>query len=382
MNHLFFKSAIFFLLTFACIACGGGEAAQPDKENSNDSTAVKDSTEKAETADNKNDQNAELIPVEVATVTSGEISDYILLSSNLETEIQADVYPRTQGIVERIVKDEGAYVRKGDLLLKLEALEYEIAEKKAKVEYQRQQSIFKRQEAMHNEKLLSDEEFDQGKFTRDAAKYTWQDANLRLNYMSIKSPISGFVGERLTKIGARVQPSDKLFSVVNKSDVIAVVYVPEKNINELKPNQQATITSENLGDQIFNASVKRISPVVDPASGTFKVTVAVTNRDQILKPGMFINVHLIIDTHKDAILVPKTAVVYENEYVNVFVVRDSVAHKIRLDTGFEDSEKIEVLSDVNEGDKVIVVGQAGMKDKTKVRVVLERESNIAAATKD
>jgi len=380
MKKTILTITILSLLTFAFIACGGGEA-QTNDQNAGDSTAVKDSTkELSENNSPENNEDAELIPVEVTTVTTGEISDFILLSSNLETEVQADVYPRAQGIVESIRKDEGDYVNKGALLLKLEAREYEIAEQKAKVEYLKQQDLFERQKAMHSEQLLSDEEFDQAKYTKDAAKYTWEDAQLRLEYMSIKSPISGFVGERLTKIGARVQPSDKLFSIVNKNDVIAVVYVPEKNINVLKPNLEAYITSENLNEQIFPAHVKRISPVVDPASGTFKVTVAVKNTDKILKPGMFVNVHLVIDTHKDAVLVPKTAVVYENEYVNVFVVRDSIAHKIRLKTGFEDSRKIEALSDVKEGDKVIVVGQAGLKDKTKVRVVLERESNIASAT--
>jgi len=202
---------------------------------------------------------------------------------------------------------------------------------------------------------------------------------LRLDYMSIRSPIAGWVGERLTKIGARVQPSDKLFSVVNNTQIIAVVYVPEKNINELKIGQQAIITSENLAGENFESSIKRISPVVDPSSGTFKVTVGVKNRGQKLKPGMFVNVHLIIDTHKDAILIPKTAIVYENEYLNVFVVRDSMAHKIRLEPGFQDSEKIESLNGlVKANDKVIVVGQAGMKDKTKVRIVSERENNLTA----
>ena len=148
--------------------------------------------------------------------------------------------------------------------------------------------------------------------------------------------------------------------------------------NELKIGQSASINSENLNNQEFKARIIRISPVVDPASGTFKVTVSVTNRDQILRPGMFVNVHLIIDTHENAVLVPKTAVVYENEYKNVFVVRDSIAHKIRLDSGFENSQYIEAISNIREGDKVIVVGQAGMKDNTKVRIVLERETNIAS----
>ncbi len=369
--------AIFFF--FLIVSCGseGAEKDNPD-EAKNDSTSI-DSTKKAE--DEKKEKDSDLIPVEVTSIGKGEISKFILLSSNLETEIQADVYPRAQGIVEKILTEEGSYVEKNSVMVKLEAQEYKIAVNKARVEYEKQLSIYKRQQVMLDEKLLSQEEFDQVKYTMESAKYTLQDARLRLDYMSITSPISGWVGERLTKIGARVQPSDKLFSVVNKTEVIAVVYVPEKNINELKIKQPAVITSENLQNEQFEAQIKRISPVVDPSSGTFKVTVGVKNKDQQLKPGMFVNVHLIIDTHKEATLIPKTAVVYENEYMNIFVVRDSIANKIKLKPGYQDSEKIEALNDsLFTSDKVIVVGQAGMKDKTKVRVVVERENRIIASS--
>lgn len=380
MKFHFIKLFLYIsLLSALLIACGGGNAA--DGKNSDADSTNTDSTKISEKkSDKAKKESSDLVPVEVALVTTGEISDFILLSSNMETEIQADVYPRAEGIVEKILKDEGSHVEKGELLIKLEAREFAIAEKKARVEYEKQLSIFDRQEVMHKEKLLSDEEFDQLKYTKETAKYTWEEAKLRLDYMSIKSPISGWVGERTAKIGARVLPSNKLFSIVNKSDVIAVVYVPEKNINELKKGQNAFVSSENLNNQEFKARIIRISPVVDPASGTFKVTVAVTNRDQILRPGMFVNVHLIIDTHENAVLVPKTAIVYENEYKNVFVVRDSVAHKIRLNVGFENSKYFEVLNELQNGDKVIVVGQEGMKDNTKVRVVLERETTVAMKT--
>ena len=366
-----------FLLMFLFISCDGEGSAQKSGDGSKNDSTLSDSTKKVE--NEKKDKDSDLIPVETTSIGIGEISSFILLSSNLETEIQADVYARAQGIVEKILTEEGLYVDKNSVMLKLEAREYEIAVNKARVEYKKQLSLFNRQQVMLEEKLLSQEEFDQVKYTVEAAKYTLEDAQLRLDYMSITSPISGWVGERLTKIGARVQPSDKLFSVVDKTQVIAVVYVPEKNINELKINQLAMVTSENLHGENFDAHIKRISPVVDPSSGTFKVTVGVKNKGQKLRPGMFVNVHLIIDTHKNALLVPKTAIVYENEYMNVFVVRDSVAHKIRLEPGFQDSEKIETLNKaLHPNDKVIVVGQAGMKDKTKVRIVVERENKIIA----
>ncbi|MGD9900143.1 MAG: efflux RND transporter periplasmic adaptor subunit [Calditrichaceae bacterium] len=358
------------LFVFSCSSesAEGGEKAKSSAENSGTDTSKSGKTE-----NEKND----LIPVEVTTIKKGSISNYLLLSSNLETEIMADVYARAQGIVEEIYKEEGQYVTKGEVMLSLEAEEYELAEKRAKVQYQQEQSNYKRFEEMHNQALLSNEEFEKAKFTLKTAEITLQEAKLNLEFMKIKSPISGRVGERLTKIGERIQPTDKLFSVVNSSQMIAVIWVPEKSLNQLKAGQLAYISSDHLSGATYQGWIKRISPVVDPASGTFKVTVGIKNVKDELRPGMFVNVHIIIDTHDDVVLVPKTAIVYEKEYMNVYVVRDSLAHKIRLKPGFQDNEKIESLQDVMEGDKVIVVGQAGMKDKTKVRIVSERQNTLA-----
>ncbi|MGD9489359.1 MAG: efflux RND transporter periplasmic adaptor subunit [Calditrichaceae bacterium] len=358
------------LFVFSCASetAEGGDKAKSSSENSNSDTSKSDDTKK---------ENNELIPVEVTTIKKGSISNYLLLSSNLETEIMADVYARAQGIVEAIYKEEGQYVTKGEVMLSLEAEEYELAERRANVQYQQEQSNYKRLEEMHNQALLSNEEFEKAKFNLKTAEITWQEAKLNLDFMKIKSPISGRVGERLAKIGERIQPTDKLFSVVNSSQMIAVIWVPEKSINQLKTGQLAYITSDHLAGVNYQGWIKRISPVVDPSSGTFKVTVGIKNVKDDLRPGMFVNVHIIIDTHDDVVLIPKTAVVYEKEYMNVYVVRDSLAHKIRLKPGFQDNEKIESLQDVKEGDKVIVVGQAGMKDKTKVRIVSERQNTLA-----
>ena len=159
--------------------------------------------------------------------------------------------------------------------------------------------------------------------------------------------------------------------------MIAVVYVPEKEISNVHKGQAAFITSDNLKNEKFTGWLKRVSPVIDPSSGTFKVTIGVKNVDNTLRAGMFVNAFIVTDVHENAILIPKTAIVYENEAMSVFVVRDSIAHKITLDVGFQDHEKIESINDIHEGDKVIVVGQAGLKDQTKVKIVSERENTIA-----
>ncbi len=367
MRKTFFVYWVIFLLaTVTLWQCGGSPEGKRKAPGA-------DSLKSEMRRDRMKKEEQEKVPVEVATVKKGDISNFILLSSNLETEIMADVYSRIQGIVEAIHKEEGDYVNKGDLLLTLEAKEYELAEKKAKVELQRQQSNYNRLKAMHDKNLLSDEEFETARFALETAEIQWKEAQLNLDYTLIKSPISGRIGERLAKIGRRIQPTDKLFSVVNYNEMIAVVYVPEKNLGQLKLGQKAIVYSDHIPGETFKAWIKRLSPVVDPSSGTFKVTVGVRNKNNKLRPGMFVNVQIIVDTHKDVVLIPKTAIVYENEYMNVYIVRDGIAHKIRLTPGFADNEKVESLKDIVPGDKVIVIGQAGMKDKTPVTVVVERQ---------
>lgn len=346
--------------------------ANEDAHSKGNNHSAKDDTTTLNKDKNIPTKDEELIPVETTTIKTGDISCYILLSSNLETEKMADVYSRVQGLVENIIVEEGNFVKKNQVLMKLEADEYALAEAKAKVDYEQQKNLYGRSEAMFQKQLLSKEEFEQAKFAMEAKKILWQQAKLNLDYTSITSPISGVVGDRLRREGDRIQPTDKLFTVINTEEMIAVVHVPEKEIGNIAKGQKAFMTSDNLSGKQFEGWIKRVSPVVDPQSGTFKVTVGIRNEANQLRPGMFVNVHIIIDTHRNTVLVPKTAIVYENEAMHVFVVRDSLAHKITLDAGFQDYEKVEVRSGIAANESVILVGQAGLKDKTKVKVVAQR----------
>jgi len=288
-----------------------------------------------------------------------------------------DIYSRVQGIVDKIYVQEGDKVRKNQVLLELEGEEYRLAEERAHLNYLQQEADYQRFKSMYEKDLLSKEEFEKARFTTEGLNVDWKQAQLNFSYTKIKSPISGVVGDRVIKIGDRIQPTDKLFNVINTDEMIAVVYTPEKELGNVRKDQTAYITSDNISDRRFTGWIKRVSPVVDPQSGTFKVTIGVKNVDNQLRAGMFVNAHIVIDTHEEAVLIPKTAIVYENEMMNVFVVRDSIAHKIALNVGFQDHEKVESLSEIEDGDKVIVVGQAGLKDQTKVKIVSERKIDFA-----
>lgn len=373
---------VLFLALFN-VYCGKSDAGENGKEDGkSDSTQVAgdSSTTGSEEAgkegkNSKSDQEA--IPVEVTTVTRGVISDYILLSANLETEKMTDIYSRVQGHVAKINVQEGDKVQKNEILMEMEGDEYRLAEERAHLNYLQQKADYDRLEAMYTQDLLSKEEFEKARFTTEGLKVDWEQAKLNYSYTKIKSPISGVIGDRWIKQGDRVQPSDKLFNVINTDEMIAVIYAPEKELDNIRNDQVTYISSDNIPGNRFTGWIKRVSPVVDPQSGTFKVTIGVKNQKDQLRSGMFVNAHIVIDTHENAVLIPKTAIVYENEMMNVFVVRDSLAHKIILSSGFQDHEKVECLSDIEAGDKIIVVGQAGLKDQTKVKIVSERKIEFA-----
>ncbi len=372
----------FFLLLiltgtiFVLSNCGSSDANSNPKDT--DSTAVQDSSQMKKNGRGMRGRfggrsgKSSAVPVEVTALTRGNISSYLKYSSTLQTEQTVDVYPRIGGLVEAIYVEEGQWVRKGQKLLQIEKETYELAEQKAHIEYQKQESDYKRLKALEAEELLSEEEFGNAELAYKQAEIAWKQAVLNLKFTTVSAPISGVVGERSVNLGDRVQTAATLFKIVNLNEKIVPVFAPQDEYTKVYNKQQATITTGILPDERFAGYVKRISPIVDPQSGTFKVTVAVNDPQNRLRPGMFVNAELIVSTHENARLIPKSALIYENERIYFFVVENDTSKKYELEKGYEDAEKVEMLNDLQVGAKIVVLGQNGLKDGTKVKIIQEK----------
>ncbi|MFZ0391577.1 MAG: efflux RND transporter periplasmic adaptor subunit [Calditrichia bacterium] len=361
-------SLVLFSITVVfLVSCGsnadGNSASAPGKTKS-DSTAKKDGGPSGF-------QQPEIsaVPVEVTPVVKGAISSYLLYNATLETEQMADVFSRISGIVENIMVEEGQRVRKDQALLQIEQDEYRLQEEQANLQYEKQQSEFKRFQALKDKNLISEEEFENARLSMRQAEIQWKQARLNLDFTTVRSPISGVVGERLVRQGDRIQPSTRLFMISNLQEKVAKIYVPQGELANLSQKQTAVVTSEVLPDVEFEGWVKRISPVIDPTSGTFKVTVGVKDPDNRLRPGMFVTVRLVVDTRDQTVLLPKTALFYENERSYFFVLEGDTARRLELEKGFEDAEKVEILNAVSDSAFVVVIGQGGLKNGSLVEVV-------------
>jgi membrane fusion protein, multidrug efflux system len=313
---------------------------------------------------------AEAVPVEIGKVTRGSISAFLSFNSTLETEAIVDLYPQTGGQVEALLVEEGRIVQEGEPLLKIEDRELRVDADESTANFEHLKANFARTEDLFKRNLINKQEYDDQRFQVEQARLRLERAKLRLSYATVRAPFAGVIAARETQVGARVGTGTKLFSIVKLDEIVARVFVPGRYLPDVKENQPAVVTSEFLRDRTFKGWVKRISPIIDPKSGTFKVTVGVRgDKPSDLPPGLFVSVRVITDTRDNALLIPKRAVVYEGGERYVFAVVNGKASKRKLVAGYEDPMNIEAMSGFEVGADVIVLGQSGLKDGAMVRPV-------------
>jgi len=309
------------------------------------------------------------LPVEVAAVERGTATARLTGTASLEAENEATVVARVGGVVEAILVEEGQYVRTNQALAQLDDERLALEVRRAEVSLEKLKTAFKRSQTMFDKQLVSRETYEQAKSEYEAQKVATDLAKLELAYATIRAPISGWVSRRHVKAGNMVRTNDPAFEVTNLDPLRAVLHVPERELAKLDVGQPATIQFDALPNQTFTGRVALISPVVDASTGTFRVTVEVRDPSRTIKPGMFGRVHVQYDQHEDALLLPKSALMEEDDAVTVYVVRDSLAFQRTVRTGYSADDRIEVLEGLDDGDRVVLSGQTALRDSARVEII-------------
>jgi membrane fusion protein (multidrug efflux system) len=146
-----------------------------------------------------------------------------------------------------------------------------------------------------------------------------------------------------------------------------MVNIPGQEREHLYLKQKSFITA---GSHDTPGSVKRISPAIDPESGTFRVTVEIKDPKNTLAVGQFVNVKIIKKIHQDVILLTKDALIYDGGKIFVFVVdKENKASKKSIKTGFEDGTQVEVVEGLTDKDRVVTAGKSSLRNNTLVKII-------------
>lgn len=315
-------------------------------------------------------------PVKVEPVVRNDISQYILKNTTLEAERWVDVRSRTTGQVVSILKEEGDPVTVGTLLARLDSDAARINVSQREVALREAQQRYDREAALFERNLGSKEGYENAKTNLEAAKAQLEQAQLSLSYTSITSPIEGVMTLRNIEVGNMVTNNQVVAAVAKFDPLLARIQVTEKDFGKITVGQVARISVEAFPEREFKGTVKMVSPIVDPESGTVKVTVEVPRPNAgLLRPGMFASVYIITETRANTLVIPKKALVLEGAGNQVFVYAPDAetgmgkAERRTVTIGFTDSERLEILSGVKQGEQVITVGQEGLRPGSNVRLV-------------
>ncbi|MEM8683798.1 MAG: efflux RND transporter periplasmic adaptor subunit [Pseudomonadota bacterium] len=362
-----------FLLLAAC-SPGGDEQA---------STAETATSAEDGDADAQEDEDqAPAVPVEVAYPNRGDVYATYSGTAPIEALAEATVIARVGGEIRSLIAEEGDVVDEGQELARLDGdrLALELNESRARVEKLKRD--YQRNLDLKEKGLISDGDFDQLKFEMEALEASYNLARLELDYTQIRAPIAGVISERLVRLGNTVATGDPMFRVTSFDPLVAYLYVPEREYRRIQPGKPVGIQIDALGETPIAASVTRVSPVVDPETGTFKITVEISGEGQRIKPGMFARLGVVYDTREDVLRIPRSALMDNDDETYVFVVEDGVAHRKTVETGYSDRGMVEIVSGIADGEQVVTVGQVGLKEDTKVEIINQATEDAQQVSND
>ena len=333
------------------------------------------------TADTASPAADDAIPVAALPMFRGRIESVLRFSTNLEAENRVDVLSETERHVTDLLVEEGDTVRVGETLLLLEDEAQRTALRRVESQLARSRLEYERQKRLFEQDLISEQAYIQARYDTEQLELALEDAERELSYATVMAPISGIVTERLVNLGDHVETHAKLFEIVDFDSIVARVFVPERQLTGLFVGQPARVLAQSL-DGPHQARVERISPEVDPRSGTVKVTLDIPGNQGLL-PGMYVEVDLVAAVEEDALLAPKRALVYDQEQVFVFRVTEGAegprAERLMVSILIESEDVVQLAGDLTEGQRLIVAGQAGLKDGARIRLLDPAEALGSAA---
>ena len=309
------------------------------------------------------------VPVETSVPVRGDIFATYTGTAPIEAFAEADVIAKVDGEVRELHVEEGDRVEKNQILATLDGdrLRLELSESQARLG--KLQRDYQRNQELQEKGLISEGDFEKIQYDLEALEASFNLASLELDYTQIRAPISGVISERYLKLGNTIKTGEPVFRVTSLDPLVAYMHVPEREFRQIAAGQPVYIEVDALTEVSVVASVTRVSPIIDPETGTFKITIELDGTAEGIKPGMFGRMNIVYDKHENTLQVPRSAIIETASDKFVFVVENEIGIRKTVETGFSGNGMVEIIAGLGDGENVITVGHVGLKNEASVVVV-------------
>jgi RND family efflux transporter MFP subunit len=314
-------------------------------------------------------EGAPAAPVELSTVSRGTISSYLQTTAPLEARNSAVLVAEGRGRVTAIVAEEGMWVREGQELARLDDTEARLKLERAEVAAEMAKREAERGQQLTERGFLSPKEMDDLQLKLRNANVELEQARFDLSRMRVAAPFSGRVVERTVNLGETVIEGKECFHLADSDPLLLKLYFPERDLPRVRVGQDALVALDSHPGREFRGRVALVNPAVDRNSGTFKVTVELPNGDGALRLGAFARVRVKTASYANALLVPRRGVLSEDGESYVFLARGDSVVRRSVTLGAVEEGTAQILGGLAAGDRVVTVGQGGLKPGAKIKPV-------------
>jgi membrane fusion protein (multidrug efflux system) len=308
-------------------------------------------------------------PVEVVSLAPTVVREDLQAVGSLRSNESVILRPEVSGRIAAIGFKDGQIVRKGQLLVALDATlnEAEVAQMKA--EYDLALSNLKRSEDLASRQFISSSAQETAASNAQVAEAKLKLAQARLSKMRIVAPFDGSVGIRNVSLGDYVKDGTDLVNVEDLRILKVDFRLPERNYSLVRVGQTIEVIADALPNERWQGRIEAINPKVDADGRSLEVRALLENTSGKLRPGMFVRVRVIVGERADALMVPEESIVPQGGQFYVYKVVDGAARRMPVIIGVRRDAKVEILQGLVAGDQVVTAGMRLSRDGQPVRVL-------------
>ena len=324
------------------------------------------------------------IPLITTFTAKQEVFNHMLeLQGNVTTKNLMVITPEYNGILTNVYVKEGQKVTKGQVLARIDdgGLGQQLAQLQIQADLAK--TTFERQKRLWDQKIGSEIQYLQAKSSYESQQQAVNQLKQQLAKTTVRAPFSGTIDDIITEQGSVVGAGQtQLIRIVNLDNMYIETEVPERYISNVVAGKNVQVEFAVLGKTI-DTKVRQASDFINPANRTFKVEIAIPNKEKTIKPNLTAKLKINDYTNENALLIPQS-IISENaegeQYVYVVKNKNAngegVANRVIIKTGKTQGDVIEVLEGIENGVEIIKEGARSVKDGQTVKVLTyETEKN-------
>lgn len=309
---------------------------------------------------------ANVVVMNLAPVT---MEDRINLPGTIEPWQKLSVLAKVEGTVIEVKVAEGEKVTKGQLIARLDPVDYRIALNSARANYDLAAANQKRMARLYEQKIIPAAEMEEVEARIKTSKAHLDKASLLFSRCEIKAPISGIVQRLDAKEGSFLNAFDPLAEILQINRVKAVIGIPESDVALIRDIQEVPLKIQALNEKEVTGRFHFLASSPETAARLYRLELTIDNADNLILPGMFFRAHIVKRVIHDTISVPLFSVIRRNNKQFVYLEENGVARQAPVELGIMEDWQVQVRKGLSPGGRIVVEGHRSIDQGHRLNVV-------------